>query len=211
MNFFSFGKKKRKTCKKPPAKLIKLAKKYRVKIKVKHGSRMVYKHVSVIKRQIKKRIRSIKRTSRFGNAPFLNPKGYGYHTKIRRNPGSLSQTSSVVTRRNNINRPAGTGLKSKYFPTYGTYARFFTEKVPRVVGPRSIGFMGQPDGSLYAVGAPFYRYNKPNNFGLRSFKGLASKVKGAGGAASKLKGARDKAKTASMIFKAQQMLKNLFK
>ena len=52
---------------------------------------------------------------------------------------------------------------AKYIPTKGTYARFFTEKVPRVIGPNSIGFMGQPDGSTYAVGGPFYRYTNSVN------------------------------------------------
>ena len=241
MEYFSFGKKKKtKSCKQPPVALLNLAKKYRVKTKVKYNNRLVYKHTSVIKRQIKKRISALKKSSRssnFGFAPFKsNPKSYGYHQKIRSFPGALSQTSSVVTLKNNINRPPGTGLNSKYIPTYGTYARFFTEKVPRVVGPRSIGFMGQPDGSLYAVGSPFYRYTRSNSFGgdldfgLRGFRSVAGAARGAStlkkgaslasaakggaslsGAKSKVSQARKTAQTASMIFKARQMFNKLFK
>jgi hypothetical protein len=47
---------------------------------------------------------------------------------------------------------------------YGVYRPFFTEQVPTQVGPNGIGFMGQPDGSLYPVGGPFSKYS---SFGRR--------------------------------------------
>ena len=175
---FSFGKKKRtvkrSTTKRPPAALRKLAKKYRVKISLKRGSRRVYKKVTVIKKEIKKKMRKMRKVKAsrkprrkshrfsFGlsGSAFQQPKDYGYHQKVEQYPGTLSQSGSYVTTRNNINRPPGMGLSSNSIPTLGTYARFFTEKVPRVVGPNGTGFMGQPDGTLYAVGSPFYRYTK---------------------------------------------------
>ena len=175
---FSFGKKqrtvKRSTNKRPPAALRKLAKKYRVKISLKRGSRRVYKKVTVIKKEIKKKMRKMRKVKAsrkprrkshrfsFGlsGSAFQQPKDYGYHQKVEQYPGTLSQSGSYVTTRNNINRPPGMGLSSNSIPTLGTYARFFTEKVPRVVGPNGTGFMGQPDGTLYAVGSPFYRYTK---------------------------------------------------
>ena len=178
---FSFGKRrrtvKRSTVKRPPAALRKLAKKYRVKISLKKGHRRVYKKVTVIKKEIKKKMRKMRKIKssrklqqkshrfQFGNTtfPFQQPKDYGYHQKIKQYPGTLSQSGSYVTNRNNINRPPGMGLSSNNIPTLGTYARFFTEKVPRIVGPNGTGFMGQPDGTLYAVGSPFYRYtNRPS-------------------------------------------------
>ena len=189
---FSFGKRrrtvkrtvKRSTTKRPPAALRKLAKKYRVKISLKRGHRRVYKKITVIKREIKKKMRKMRKMRKvksnrkpqrkshrfqFGNAnfPFQQPKDYGYHQKVEQYPGTLSQSGSYVTNRNNINRPPGMGLSSNSIPTLGTYARFFTEKVPRVVGPNGTGFMGQPDGTLYAVGSPFYRYTKRPSTGRR--------------------------------------------
>jgi len=63
----SFGKRRRKTSskkshnKKPPAKLLKLCKKYRVKATKKVGSRRVYKKVSVLKRQCLKKAKALKK------------------------------------------------------------------------------------------------------------------------------------------------------
>lgn len=191
MALFSFGKRriKRRTVKrsgnkKPPAALRKLAKKYRVKISLKRGRRRIYKKVSVIKREIKKKIRKLKKrknskvrkvrktkrraTFRFGmsGSVFQQPKAYGYHQKVEQYPGTLSQSGSYVTKSNNINRPPGMGLSSKYIPTKGTYARFFTEKVPRTVPPNWM-VMGQPSGPPTVVGSPFYRYTKSGRSGRR--------------------------------------------
>ena len=170
--FFSFGKRKSTRSHRPPAKLLQICRQCGVKSTHKRNGRRCYHSTSVLKKRCLKVLHAHlkkldKRGSGFGMAPFSQPKAYGYHEKIHRHPGSLPQTNSVVTRKNNINRPPGTGLNSKNIPTYGTYARFFTEKVPKVVGPHSIGFMGQPDGTLYAVGSPFYRYTQPVSRRLR--------------------------------------------
>jgi hypothetical protein len=186
MGLFLFGKGKvRKIRKigKPPASIIKQCKKYRIKITIKRGRKRVYKKLSVLKKQIKKarknskkktrrgrkvrKVRKVRRTFRFGNAaPFANQiPGYGYNTSDTVKQGILNQSISIVDAKNNINRPPGFGLDSDSIPTYGTYAPFFGENVPRVVPP-NWNFMGQPDGSLYAVGAPFSRYLTPA-FGKR--------------------------------------------
>ena len=79
---FLFGKKKKKHSvkkgkgRKPPARLIKLCKKYGIKVTRKVGRRRVYKKVSVIKKQLKKKMKGRKvhtrrsrrsRRSRFGD------------------------------------------------------------------------------------------------------------------------------------------------
>ena len=215
--FFSFGKKRsvKRSSNKPSAALLKICRSCGVSATIKRGSRRVYRSTAVLKKLCLKKLRShlkmLTRGSSFGFGPFVQPKAYGYHQKVKRHPGSLPQTNAIVTSKNNINRPPGTGLTSKYIPTYGSYARFFTEKVPKVVGPRSIGFMGQPDGTLYAVGSPFYRYTHPAthkpkrastqsksvtgaklNFGYGSIasiaraKSLASKSRKVGGVKGKL-------------------------
>jgi hypothetical protein len=65
---FSFGKRRRVVKKsrkaghrKPPAKLLKLAKKYHVKTTKKVGSKRVYKSVAVLKRQLLKKLRALKK------------------------------------------------------------------------------------------------------------------------------------------------------
>jgi hypothetical protein len=181
--FFSFGKKKRKSPKKvkkgvkkvvnrkPPALLIKACKKLHIKVTKKVGKHRVYKKVSVLKKLLKRKLKrtkktvkrvkkhSVKRKFRFGNAAaFTQPSDYGYNQTVKSALGSLSQSSQVATPASNINRPPGFGLEAGNLPIYGVYRPFFTEQVPTMVGPNSIGFMGQPDGSLYPVGGPFSRY-----------------------------------------------------
>jgi hypothetical protein len=69
---FLFGKKKKKHSvkkgkgRKPPARLIKLCKKYRIKVTKKVGKKRIYKKVSVLKKQLKQKIKKNKRRSRFG-------------------------------------------------------------------------------------------------------------------------------------------------
>jgi hypothetical protein len=173
--FSLFGKKKRKTVKKtvrkPPARLIKMCKKYRIKVTKKVGKKRVYKSVTVLKKQLKKKMKKskgkkiVRRQFSFGQAaPFNSPTNFGYNQKVQQAPGVLSQSSQVVTPSNNINRPPGFGVDPSDLPIHGVYRPFFTEKVPTMVGPNSIGFMGQPDGSLFPVGGPFSRYT---SFGKR--------------------------------------------
>ena len=76
--FFSFGRKrsvKRKGIKKPPARLIKMCKRYRIKVTRKVGRKKVYKsttvlkrllkHKKLLKRKNKKTVRRTRRKSRF--------------------------------------------------------------------------------------------------------------------------------------------------
>jgi hypothetical protein len=185
--FFSFGRKRTRKGKggikgkKPSLAIRKACKKLKIKCTKKVGKRRVYKSTSALKKLIKKkrkikggkkrktsRRRKVSRRFRFGDAaPFTQPSNYGYNQKVEQAQGVLSQSSQVVTPASNINRPPGFGLDSDSVPMYGVYRPFFTEQVPTQVGPNSIGFMGQPDGSLYPVGGPFSRYT---SFGKRRRK-----------------------------------------
>jgi len=99
----------------------------------------------------------------FSNA---GPAGYGYNQPVVQKPGILNQSSQIVTSSTNDARPSGLGLPGEYVPTYGVYRPFFGENVPTQVGP-NWNFMGQPDGSAFAVGGPFNRYVAPASFGRR--------------------------------------------
>ena len=184
---FLFGRKRRSVKKKgkPPARLIKMCKRYRIKVTRKVGRKKVYKSVTVLKRQLKKKIKKIKKSKkvkrnkkvkrskkrtvrrkfRFGDAAdFLQPSNYGYNQTVKQTPGVLSQSSQVITPANNDSRPPGFGVDPSSLPIYGVYRPFFTEQVPTQVGPNGLGFMGQPDGSLFPVGGPFSAYS---SFGKR--------------------------------------------
>jgi len=181
---FLFGRRKRRTTKrkgskKPPARLIKMCKRYKIKCTKKVGKRRVYKKVSVLKKQLKRKLKNrktvkkvrkvrktVRRRFRFGEAASVTTPvtNYGYNQTVNQPPGVLSQSSQVVTPANNINRPPGFNVDPSQLPIYGVYRPFFTEQVPTQVGPHSIGFMGQPDGSLYPVGGPFAPYT---SFGKR--------------------------------------------
>ena len=186
MGFFSFGKKKKRSVKKkkvvrkPPAKLLKMCKKLKIKVTIKRGKKKVYKSVKVLKKLISKKRKQLKKKKSprrnrfsFGNsAPFVNPAGYGYNQPVIQNQGILNQSSQMVTSSSdNANRPPGLNLPNGSVPTYGVYRPFFTEQVPTQVGPRDLGFMGQPDGSLYPVGGPFSGYKTPS-FGKRRRMGF---------------------------------------
>ena len=187
VDIFFFGKQtkrrvtKKRSVKKPPAKILRLCKKYKIKVTMKRGSKRVYKSLKVLKKQIAKakkkhrrgrkvspRKRKVtRRRFAFGNAaPFTKSENFGYNEAVKINQGSLPQSISIVTSENNSARPEGFQLDSDSVPTFGTYAPFFGQQVPRVIGPNSIGFMGQPDGSMMPVGAPFERYTTPA-FGKR--------------------------------------------
>jgi hypothetical protein len=86
----------------------------------------------------------------------------------------------MVTSSTNDIRPAGLGLPGEYVPTYGVGRTFFSETVPSQVPP-NWNFMGQPDGSLVAVGSPFVGYRNPSAFGRRGIRRF-----GAGGCGSPL-------------------------
>ena len=191
--FFSFGKKKRtsrstkkKGSRKPPAALIRMCRKHGIKCTRKVGHKRVYKSVSVLKKQLRRKknlkkkksvhrksVRKVRRSTlrrksvrsfRFGDAASFTPaSNYGYNQSVPQAAGVLSQSSQVVTAANNANRPPGFGVDPAALPIYGVYRPFFTENVPTTVGP-SWNFMGQPDGSLYPVGGPFSGYT---SFGKR--------------------------------------------
>jgi hypothetical protein len=114
--------------------------------------------------------------SRFGfgaEGDFSNagPADYGYNQPVVQKPGILNQSSQIVTSSTNASRPSGLGLPGEYTPTYGVYRPFFGENVPTQAGP-NWNFMGQPDGSAFAVGGPFARYTSPASFGRRGRRGF---------------------------------------
>ena len=223
--FFGFGRRKTrkrtnkkgsKKGRKPPARLIKMCKRYGVKSTKKVGKRRVYKSKTVLKRQLKRKIKHRKNAFgakrarkvrkqllmkqkikkglkakkksgklykkrfnkkygkkrvnfRFGDAStnsasFNQPPRYGYNQGVQQVQGNLSQSSQVVTPSSNMNRPPGFGVDPSELPIYGVYRPFFTEKIPTQIGPNSIGFEGQADGTLFPVGGPFARYT---SFGKR--------------------------------------------
>ena len=189
--FNLFGsKKKRKVVikgRKPKRSLLIQCKKLHIKVSKKIGKNRYFRKSGVLSREVarkkarkgkkktvkkgKKTVkrRKVRRRFRFGDASTnaasaTQPTNYGYNQGVPQVQGTLSQSSQVVTAENNINRPPGFGLDASQVPIYGVYRPFFTEQVPTQVGPNGIGFMGQPDGSLYPVGGPFARYT---SFGKR--------------------------------------------
>jgi hypothetical protein len=188
IQLFHFGKKKRKSrskkVRKPPAKLLKMCKRFKIKCTKKVGKRRVYKSAAVLKKQLKRKMRKVRkprrkarrvssfgfsfgalksRRSRFG-APAAynnNVSDYGYNQSAAQNPGILSQTSQVVTAESNGSRPNGMQLQPGNIPTYGTNKMFFTESVPTTVPPEWF-VMGQPGGAPpVPIGSPFYGYKTP--------------------------------------------------
>ena len=189
MDLFSFGKKLkrhyRRTQKKPPTALLKKCRKHRIKTTMKKGGKRVYRKVSVLKKLLAKKMRKIKshkkrkavkkvkshkkrkavkrRGMGFGNiteSQFLNPSNYGYNQPVQKFSQTLSQSSSVVNDKMNMARPEEMAVGAGDVPTYGVYRDFFGQDVPTQLPP-NWNFMGQPDGSLYPVGAPFQRYTTP--------------------------------------------------
>jgi len=181
MAFFSFGKKskrrvqRRKGPKKPPAALLKKCRKHRIKTTMKKGGRKVYRKVSVLKKLLARKMRKVshkkvhrRRTVRrrgmgFGSSmgsAFTQPANYGYDQKVQQYPQLLSQSSQVSNAQMNLSRPEGMGLAEAELPVYGVYRNFFGQDVPTQL-PANYNFMGQPDGTLFPVGAPFQSYKKP--------------------------------------------------
>jgi len=180
----------RRLNKKPSATLAKLARKYKVKISLKRGSKRIYKSEKLLKKQIGKKMRiSVRkarkarkvrktrrvrrvRRSRFGQIHGSEYKkdvpGYGYNMPVVQFPGAGPQSSELVMNADmNSKRPDAFKLEDQYVPTYGTNAAFFDQAVPRVIPP-NWEFMGQPDGSAVGLGSPFYRYTSA--FGKRRRK-----------------------------------------
>lgn len=190
MTLFSFGKTKkrstRKLVKKPSASIIRMCRKYKIKVTRKVGSKRVYKKLADLKRQIKKakkarKAKKVKRRSAFGKKrrsrrrfrfgadslspdAYTDPSDFGYNQTVRSAPGVLSQSSMVVTKQNNDSRPGDTKIENLNTDIFGVYRPFFTEQVPTQIGPRSIGFMAQPNGTLYPDGGLVSGYS---SFGKR--------------------------------------------
>lgn len=193
MNIFSFGKKKRRTTRsrksvrKPPAALLRKCKKHHIKCTMKKGGKRVYRKTSVLKKLLRRKMKKLKKARKhrkvrraasfgrrrrrmgFGGSAFTNPDNYGYNQKVQQYPQTLSQSSSVVDANSNLTRPEGMTVDSGNVPVYGVYRNFFGQDVPTQV-PANWNFMGQPDGSLYPVGAPLQGYTKPiNSFGKKKY------------------------------------------
>jgi hypothetical protein len=191
MKLFSFGKKRktRKVSKKPPAALLKRCRKYRIKTTMKKGGKRVYRKVALLKKLLKKKIRKMKKARKvrkvskktrksksrkvkrrmgFGadGYEFTKPANYGFDQSVQQYPGTLSQTISTITAKNNISRPEGFSFEEGQLPAYGVFRDFFGEAVPTQVPP-NYNFMGQPDKSLMPVGYPFQRFTTANSFGKR--------------------------------------------
>ena len=174
---FLFGKKKKRSVKtvKPPANVLRMAKKYKVKVTLKRGSKKVYRPLRVIKRQI---MINKKKKSRFGSsaAVFHHDPDFGYSRSANQAPGITSYTSSVVPSQSvNIGRPerqrygaeyGSTQIAKKYIPVYGTGKPFFNSTVPTSLPPNWFGAR-QSDGSLSMYGSPFSGYTRPSMFGKK--------------------------------------------
>jgi len=180
--FLSFGKKRRsrkiKSARKPPAALLKRCRKYRIKTIMKKGGKRVYRSVRLLKKLLARKMRKLKKSKKvkktksgFGSSSvmgysFDNPTNYGYNQEVKQYPQALSQSSMVSNERLNISRPDGMGLSSSDLPVYGVYRNFFGQESPTQIPP-NWDFMGQPDGSLFPVGAPFQSYKSPIAFGKK--------------------------------------------
>ena len=111
------------------------------------------------------------RKNRFGQegSTFSNPANFGYNQPVEQYPQSLSQSSMVSNEKMNSSRPEGMALSPDQLSTYGVYHDFFGQDVPTQI-PANYNFMGQPDGTLYPVGGPFYRYTTPVSFGKKMYR-----------------------------------------
>jgi len=126
------SKKAHKGHRKPPSALLKMAKKYRVRVTIKRGSKKVYKSVRLIKMQIKNKKK------------LLKSRRHRKH-RVRRHYGRRSGFGAGEVLQN------GQGS--------GVYRHFFGQQVPANLPPQW-NAMGQPDGSYLMVGSPFYAYSK---------------------------------------------------
>jgi hypothetical protein len=191
---FLFGKKVAKKSVKYPKGLLKMAKKYKVKLTVKRGSKRVRKSVKTLKKQIKMRMRKVRRVRhRFGfgsRAGVFNTEAdYGYSQDVRQVPGITDYTNVVVqSEKKNADRPinqpdgvnsltpdgkvklASTRLPaSTNLPVYGVGKTFFNQTVPGNMSPRWYA-MAQPKsagGGLLQVGWPFSAYKAQSAFGKK--------------------------------------------
>ena len=190
---FLFGKKVAKKRVKYPKGLLKMAKKYKVKLTVKRGSKRVRKSVKTLKKEIKLRMRKVRRVRhRFGFGShagvFNTESNYGYSQDVRQVPGITDYTNVVVqsAKKNAerlINQPDGinsltkngdvklanTRLPPPFKPVHGVGKTFFNQTVPGNMSPRWYA-MAQPKsagGGLLQVGWPFSGYKAEAAFGKK--------------------------------------------
>jgi hypothetical protein len=191
---FLFGKKVAKKSVKYPKGLLKMAKKYKVKLTVKRGSKRVRKSVKTLKKDIKMRMRKVRQVRhRFGFGShagvFDTEANYGYSQDVRQVPGITDYTNVVVqsAKKNAdrpINQPDGVNSltpdgkvklassrlpASTKLPVYGVGKTFFNQTVPGNMSPRWYA-MAQPKsagGGLLQVGWPFSAYKAEAAFGKK--------------------------------------------
>ena len=174
MNGNEFGKKRKprrvRKMNKLPSRLIKLARKYRVKISLKVGKKRVYKSAKVLVKQIKRKMKKVKKTKRKNKKinrrrpRRFNFGSHGSYLSEYPQEGIIGQSSTWVDKTSNGTRPGSLGfdkidtrLSESDLPVYGTYSRFFTEKVPKVLPP-SWYCNKDSTGACTLVGGPFYGY-----------------------------------------------------
>ena len=173
-----------------------MAKKYKVKLTVKRGSKRVRKSVKTLKKQIKTRMRKVRRVRRvrhrfgFGShaGVFNTEADYGYSQDVRQVPGISDYTNVVVqSAKKNAERPinqpdgvnsltpdgkvklASTRLPPPFKPVHGVGKTFFNQTVPGNMSPRWYA-MAQPKsagGGLLQVGWPFSGFKAEAAFGKK--------------------------------------------
>ena len=124
-----------KLYKKPPSALLRMAKKYKVRVTIKRGSRKIYKSVRLLKMQIRKKRKALKKK--------LALKKHSKRYRVRSTRRSRFGGGEVLQ--------TGQGT--------GVYRDFFGNQVPANLGPEW-NSMVQQDGSYVMTGSPFYAYSK---------------------------------------------------
>ena len=177
---FLFGKKTVRKTEKYPKNLLKMAKKYKVKLTVKRGSKNVRKSVKMLKKQIKMRMRKTSR-SRFGSAGFFNVDSkYGYSRDANQTQEITNYTNLVVpnavanslrpTRQQDGLNLVSTQLpESTKLPIFGIGKTFFNQTVPQPMSPLWYANAQPPSagGGLLQVGSPFSAYKAEAAFGKK--------------------------------------------
>jgi hypothetical protein len=199
LSFLNFGKKKRKTRskkgRKPPAKILKMCRRFKIKCTKKVGKRRVYKSASALKKQLKRKMRKSRksrrksrksrksrrrRVSRFGFS-FVALKGrrsrFGATPAAFNQPGNYGYNQAVVQNPGILSQTSqvvtsGSNSTRPQSMQLGsgnipTYGtnRKFFTESVPTMPPPEWFVMGQPDGPPVPVGSPFYGYKTP--FGRR--------------------------------------------
>jgi hypothetical protein len=186
---FLFGKKTVRKTAKYPKNLLKMAKKYKVKLTVKRGSKNVRKSVKLLKKQIKMRMRKTRR-SRFGSAGFFNVDSkYGYSRDADQTQGITNYTNLVVPnavanslrptrQQDGLNLVSTILPESTKLPIFGLGKTFFNQTVPQPMSPLWYANAQPPSGGggLLQVGSPFSAYKAEAAFGKKRRVAPKSKV-----------------------------------